>query len=113
MGQYLNAPATLTHLIWTLNPMILNINTRGSSESLLVALVLASLVLVKRRSMGWAAMVWAFSVHWKVYPIIYAAPILMQLHKMDQGRFWTWHKIRFGLVSAGTFLVLSVSCWLM
>lgn len=93
--------------------MILNINTRGSSESLLIAMVLLSIVDLKRRRFGMAAAMWALSVHWKVYPVVYGAPILMELHKADRGEIITWRKVRFALVSAGTFSALSVVCFAM
>lgn len=109
----LQASTLYTHLIWTLNPIILNINTRGSSESLLVAMVLGTLVMVKRRSMTCAAALWALSVHWKVYPIIYAAPILIELHMMDNAQILTWNKLRFALISATVFALLSGVCWSM
>jgi len=89
----INAPPHLVHLIWTLNPMILNIN--------------------KTRRLARAAALWALSVHWKVYPIIYGAPILVELLKADKGRLITWSKIRFALVSTGTFVGLGVACFAM
>jgi phosphatidylinositol glycan class M len=109
----INASPTLVHLIWTLNPMILNINTRGSSESLLIAMVLLSVVAVKKAQFGRAAVLWALSVHWKVYPIIYGAPILIELHKADRGQVVSWLKVRFALVTAGTFSALSAICFAM
>jgi phosphatidylinositol glycan class M len=109
----INAPPNLVHLIWTLNPMILNINTRGSSESLLIAMVLLSVVAIKKAHFARAAALWALSVHWKVYPIIYGAPILIELHKADRGQIVTWSKVRFALVSAGTFSALSAFCFAM
>jgi len=93
--------------------MILNINTRGSSESLLIAMVLGSLVMLKRRRLGWAAVLWALSVHWKVYPIVYGASILVELHKIDAGRLITRTKIEFASISAATFFALSLLCWAM
>lgn len=113
MQNPINASPTMVHLIWTLNPMILNINTRGSSESLLIAMVLGSLVMLKRRRLGWAAILWALSVHWKVYPIVYGASILTELHKIDAGRLVTRTKMEFALTSAGAFLALSSLCWAM
>jgi phosphatidylinositol glycan class M len=113
MQSPINASPTMVHLIWTLNPMILNINTRGSSESLLIAMVLGSLVMLKRRRLGWAAVLWALSVHWKVYPIVYGASILVELQKIDTGRLITRTEMKFALVSAGTFLALSSLCWAM
>ena len=93
--------------------MILNINTRGSSESLLIAMVLLTVVAIKKAQYGRAAVLWALSEHWKVYPIIYGAPILIELHKADRGHIITWNKVRFALVSASTFSALSAFCFAM
>lgn len=108
-----STPNWLIHGIWTLNPIILNINTRGSSEALLVVLVLGALVALREGMLRTCAVLWGASIHWKLYPVIYATSILMVLQQMDRGRFWTWRKFEFGLWSGGTVLGLSVICWLM
>jgi len=69
--------------------------------------------MLKRRRLGWAAILWALSVHWKVYPIVYGASILIELHKIDAGRLVTRTKMEFALTSGGAFLALSSLCWAM
>ncbi len=103
----------MPHLIWSLNPFVLNINTRGSAESILVVLVALSLVFIKQKKEVVAAIVWGLAVHWKIYPIVYGAAFAAVLHQRDGGRWFTWRKIRFGFISAGTFTALGVSCWAM
>lgn len=103
----------LIHGIWTLNPIILNINTRGSSEALLVVLVLGALVAMREGRMRTCAVLWATSIHWKLYPVIYASSIFMVLHRMDGGVFWTRRKVEFGAWSVGTMVGLSGLCWAM
>lgn len=107
------SPAWLIHGIWTLNPIILNINTRGSSEALLVVLVLGALVALREERWRRCAVLWGVAVHWKLYPVIYASSILVVLHRADGGVFWTRRKIAFGLWSVGTMVGLSGVCWLM
>lgn len=62
--------------IWLLNPMVPTISTRGSSEGLLGAMVIALVAAVQARS-WWVAGFWmGLSVHWKIYPVIYAVAIV-------------------------------------
>lgn len=102
----------LIHGIWTLNPMILNINTRGSSEALLVGLVLGALVALGEGRMRACAVLWATSIHWKLYPVIYASSIFVVLHRMDSGVLWTRRKVEFAAWSVGTMVASSGVCWL-
>ncbi|GHJ90294.1 hypothetical protein NliqN6_6696 [Naganishia liquefaciens] len=107
-----SGPNWLVHALWTLNPLILNIATRGSSEALLVLLVLGSLVALRDGRLRTCAILWGAAVHWKLYPVIYASSILMELQRMDGGTFWTRRKVVFGLWSGGTVVGLSLVCWL-
>lgn len=107
------APNWLIHGIWTLNPIILNINTRGSSEALLVVLVLGALVALKEERLRTCAILWGASIHWKLYPVVYASSLFVVLQRMDAGRLWTRRKVEFGLWSVGTVGVLSFVSWLM
>lgn len=109
----LGASRRSTHLLWTLNPMILNINTRGSSEVVLATLVLGALVLLKKGNLVTAGSVWALSVHWKLYPIIFAASIWRFLSVKNGGKWVTASMIRFGLASAACMGVLTGVCWSM
>ncbi|KAL8685232.1 MAG: hypothetical protein Q9218_007887, partial [Villophora microphyllina] len=65
--------------IWLLNPMVANISTRGSSEGLLGVVVIALLWAVVQRRTGLAGILLGLSVHFKIYPFIYGAPILWAL----------------------------------
>lgn len=66
--------------LWLLNPMVANISTRGNAESLLGVMVLGTFYLVlTRRYFYSACLVFGLSVHFKIYPVIYAIPLLMLL----------------------------------
>ncbi|KAI9755510.1 MAG: Vacuolar protein sorting-associated protein 5, partial [Chaenotheca gracillima] len=65
--------------IWLLNPMVAAISTRGSSEGLLGVMVVALLWAVLSRWLFLAGFILGFSVHFKIYPFIYAASILWWL----------------------------------
>ena len=73
-------------LFWLLNPMALAISTRGNAESLVCACVLGVVYLLMVRRRLEAALLFGFSVHFKIFPIIYAPSILMFLgiyHKLS------------------------------
>lgn len=73
-------------LFWLLNPMALAISTRGNAESLVCACVLGVIYLLMIRKRFEAALLFGFSVHFKIFPIIYAPSILIFLgiyHKLS------------------------------
>lgn len=107
----IGASKRATHLLWTLNPMILNINTRGSSEVVLATLVLGSLALLKKGNLFAAGATWAGAVHWKLYPVVFAVSIWRWLSLRSGGRLINSDLIRFGLASALTFASLTFVCW--
>ena len=65
--------------LWLFNPVPLTVSTRGNAESIMASLVLATIysVLVKRVSM--AAVFFALSVHFKIFPVIYGLPLVLLL----------------------------------
>ncbi|KAK9459146.1 PIG-M-domain-containing protein [Lipomyces oligophaga] len=65
--------------VWLLNPMVATISTRGSSEGLLGALVIALLWAVYERKIVLAGLLAGYSVHFKIYPVIYIPSILWAL----------------------------------
>lgn len=74
-------------LFWLLNPMALAISTRGNAESLVCACVLGVIYFLMIRKRLEAALLFGFSVHFKIFPIIYAPSILIFLgiyHKISK-----------------------------
>lgn len=72
-------------LFWLLNPMALAISTRGNAESLVCACVLGVIYFLMIRKRVEAALLFGFSVHFKLFPIIYTPSILIFLgiyHKL-------------------------------
>lgn len=67
--------------IWLLNPMVATISTRGSSEGLLCAMVVALLWAVLTGRIALAGVLLGLSVHFKIYPFIYGISILWYLEE--------------------------------
>jgi phosphatidylinositol glycan class M len=90
------------------------ISTRGNAESILSLLVMGALYLIEKRSLLFGAIIFGLSVHFKVYPIIYAIPIWFGIdHQFGapfKYQFFSWRRLIFGLIAALTFFGLN---WLM
>jgi phosphatidylinositol glycan class M len=97
--------------LWLLNPMVANISTRGSAESVLGAMVVSTLFLVLSNHLDCAAVLFGLSVHFKVYPIIYGASILAWIdHETPMQLSLAWitrKRIRFAAISALAFVLLN------
>lgn len=110
-----------THLLWTLNPFVLNITTRGSPEATIVFFVVLALYFLRKSDQGtnptkatWeilAAMSWAIGVSWKIYPIIYG--ISIWTHLSSRYGYFGWPVWRFGIVALTSFIVLNGALWSM
>ncbi|ORY40515.1 hypothetical protein BCR33DRAFT_719473 [Rhizoclosmatium globosum] len=61
--------------LWALNPFVAVISTRGNAESIIAALVLLCIYLLKTKQTILAALAFGLAVHLKVYAIIYALPL--------------------------------------
>ncbi|WWC69321.1 uncharacterized protein I206_103259 [Kwoniella pini CBS 10737] len=98
-----------THLIWTLNPFVLNINTRGSPESIICLFVILTLYCIRKGKENLAAMWLGISISWKIYPLIYV-PAIWSLLSRKYGWFGkgVW---RFGFVTGLTLLCVNGLLW--
>ncbi|CAE6418916.1 unnamed protein product [Rhizoctonia solani] len=102
--------ALLIGTLWILNPMVANISTRGSAESVLGAIVVATYSLILSNHLDLAALMFGLSIHFKIYPIIYGASILAWLDKHEpiqlSWRVVTRKRLRFTFLSALSFFTL-------
>jgi GPI mannosyltransferase 1 subunit M len=111
--------------LWLWNPMVATISTRGSSEGLLGVLTMGLLWAVERRRLSLAAIVLGLSVHFKIYPFIYAPAIVWWMDDARLGKetkpaprpssykeaissFFTPDRLKFGLLSLITFMILNL-----
>jgi phosphatidylinositol glycan class M len=63
--------------IWLLNPVVINISTRGSADCIISMLVLLTLLLVMRRQPVLGGIVHGLAIHFKIYPVIYSLTYLV------------------------------------
>lgn len=111
--------------LWLWNPMVATISTRGSSEGLLGVLTMGLLWAVDRRKFSLAAIILGLSVHFKIYPFIYAPAIVWWMDDARLGKdtkaapqsssikdavanFFTPDRLKFGLLSLITFMILNL-----
>ncbi|WVF72086.1 hypothetical protein IAT40_006898 [Kwoniella sp. CBS 6097] len=120
------------HGLWTLNPFVLNITTRGSPESIICLLVILLLVSLKRGKEVQAAVWLGLAVSWKIYPAVYVPAIWTylavyeksrqpasvvrgqtkgELERSTSGGWFGWRVWRFGLVAASTFGLMNGLLW--
>ncbi|KAG9289826.1 hypothetical protein G9A89_015406 [Geosiphon pyriformis] len=121
----------LTGATWLLNPMVAAISTRGNAESLLGAMILLTIYWILTKRFVSASLLYGISVHFKLYPIIYAIPLVILLDDEDYSghrrkgkekayprwsrQYWnrqitmfvTPTRIRFALLSGGIFFILN------
>lgn len=117
------------HLLWTLNPFVLNITTRGSPEAVVVLLVVATVACLRaagavhtrgtegnpnRFAARWeiyAGILYALSISYKIYPIIYVPAIWASL---SERHGWFGQAVwRFGFVTVSGLILVNGALWLM
>ncbi|KAJ1942631.1 GPI mannosyltransferase 1, partial [Linderina macrospora] len=105
--------------LWLLNPQVANISTRGSAESLICASVMAALYAFQCKDVAMGSVLFGLAVHLKIYPIVYALPILVVLDssvfepdvqraKSWIGRLVNTYRVQFFVGSAGVFFALNL-----
>ncbi|KAJ2848940.1 GPI mannosyltransferase 1 [Coemansia brasiliensis] len=109
-------------MLWLLNPQVATISTRGSAEAIVCVTVMAAFYAFQRKHIIWGAICFGISVHLKIYPIIYALPMLVVLDRAAFSNtstpslsFWgkmkcavTKQRLMFFLVSGGIFIGLNI-----
>ena len=75
--------AVMASWLWLFNPLPLTVSTRGNAESIMAVLVLASIYFVLVKNIPMAAIFFALSVHFKIFPIIYGLPLVLMVGDDD------------------------------
>lgn len=95
--------------------MVFAISTRGSSEAVLLLLVLAALSAALRARWGAAAALLGLATHWKIYPLVYGATCVGVIGGEAGARGWgrivNAKTVRFGAIAVGTFVGLGVAMY--
>ncbi|CAG9321016.1 unnamed protein product [Blepharisma stoltei] len=93
-----------------LNPIAINVSTRGSSDSLTSVLLLGAIYFLKTNKIELAGILYGLSVHLRIYPIIYCLSFYLWIDK-EKSSFFTYKRIKFTLISGGLFLALIAVFW--
>uniref|UniRef100_A0A1J3IGD0 GPI mannosyltransferase 1 n=1 Tax=Noccaea caerulescens TaxID=107243 RepID=A0A1J3IGD0_NOCCA len=70
---------TYSVMVWLLNPFTFTIGTRGNCEPIVCAMILWIIISLTKGNLSQAAFWYGLVVHFRVYPIIYALPIILVL----------------------------------
>ncbi|KAI3648701.1 hypothetical protein MP228_006555 [Amoeboaphelidium protococcarum] len=65
---------------WWLNPFVIAISTRGNAECIIVLLVIITIYLLQNQKLLLAGLIYGVSIHWKIYPLIYAPSIALFIY---------------------------------
>ena len=98
----------VTGLVWVWNPFVAAISCRGNAESIMSLLVISTLYLYQRNRLTLAAIVFGLSVHFKLYPVIYAIPIWFGISES----LIDLKKVKFGMISFLVFMLLNAIMYL-
>ena len=62
--------------IWLFSPFTVTISTRGNGEALVTCMLLGMLELMEAGWLTLSGLLYGLAVHWRLYPIIYALPVM-------------------------------------
>ena len=113
--------------LWLLNPLSINVSTRGSFDAITSALVLWTASALLDGSLGLAAVAFGLVVHLRVYPIIYAPSFALYLARSSLAsqravasghikglavwiNLFSRRPLLFAILSASTFLLCTAAC---
>lgn len=93
---------------WLLNPLVINVSTRGSSDTLCALLIVGTLYYLKTGKLVLGGLCYGLAVHFRIYPIVYAPSLFLSLSKESSFYRLTKERVLFTLISASVFLSLGV-----
>lgn len=102
--------ALYSSYIWLYNPIPIVISTRGSSDCLASALILAAIYFYKKNLLVLSGIFYAIAVHFKIYPIIYLLPIYLTMtESMDLQSLLAPNTKRIKFLFSFSFVLLSIT----
>lgn len=100
--------ALLYTSLWILNPLVIVITTRGSSDTVECYLVFLTIQFLIQKKIVVAAIIFGLSVHFKVYPIVYSLLFFLYCYQLKDGkRSNGMNALVFAFVSGFTFVLLT------
>ncbi|GAW82842.1 mannosyltransferase [Plasmodium gonderi] len=67
--------------LWILNPLVIIISIRGNADCIPCLFVLLTLLCIYKKKICLSAIFYGLAVNFKIYPIIYALPLMLYLNK--------------------------------
>lgn len=71
-------------IIWLFNPIIFTISSRGSCDSIIILLVLATFYYILNEEWYKAGIIYGLAVHFRIYPFIYALAFVLFITHLDE-----------------------------
>lgn len=100
--------ALLYTSLWTLNPLVIVITTRGSADTVECYLVFLTIQFLIQGKIVMAAIIFGLSVHFKVYPIVYSLLFFLYCHQLKDRKRSNWmNAFSFAFISGFTFIFLT------
>ncbi|KAL7712743.1 GPI mannosyltransferase 1 [Entamoeba marina] len=114
--EYLIMPQTQSTIqsllylsIWLFNPMSIVISTRGNAEAVVCLFVILTFYFLIKKQIWLSSIFFGLAVHMKIYPVLYAFPILFCLNKyFPNASFFSKERFIFPIVSFSTFALLTL-----
>ena len=89
----------ISNLIWNFNPLVINISTRGNSDSIISFFLIFTLYFLKNQNIYLFSILYGFIVHFRLFPIFLLPSIFFYLKK---------NFFKFGFISFITFMILNL-----
>lgn len=102
------------------NPVVLNVSTRGNSDMLLTLMSMYALLCFQEKKYYRSAAMLGFSIHFKIYPVIYVLPLMLGLYETfaEEKNFFRRLKLvsqkalYCGVISFFSFFIPTFLCYL-
>jgi len=109
-GTVSESASRLAACAWLHNPLVMNVSTRGSAESVIVALVLLTIHLYQKKVFLLTGLVYGLAIHLKIYPLIFCLSLYVPLtQKTGFTSLFDINVARIRLVSGTVFSLVALT----